>query len=372
MGIFAYPETFIRFFLLGIFAVILAFIAMYFNKRKMRLFSILFLIILIASLSLFSGLRSINVGVDTQGYYDEFSRNYYSSRMYDEFVFYEISYFIRDFFDNVQFVFVFWAIIINAFIILRIWDFKNKISFPISILSFYVLWYFSTFSGIRQWICVAIIFYSTRFIFDRKNYIIYIVIILLCSTIHLSSVIGLLYLPISIWIKTKSNTTRYISLFFIIIVGGLFIVYYSNSHNFLDRYDYLLTQQQSFSFGFKVPFMLLIVIFSYFEGYLNNYNNDISDLNRYELNSVAISKKTLYFLEIMTLIIDFGGYFLRNFDRIRWFTGTFNPVFYGSIFSEKNKGRFIFTKLLIIFLLVYMFIFSYDSKLTPFTFYWEV
>lgn len=332
------------------------------KKVEVRLW--LFLLILL--LSLFSGFRGKSVGIDTAQYAADFANTYYSKKMSREILFYLISRLVVKFFGETQAAFVFWAFIINFFIIKRLWCFRSDASFSFMVLSYCMCWYLMTFSGIRQWAAVAIMFYYSKVLFDEGRVFRFSLIALLCTFIHLSAFFSLGYILFYFTSQqlTENERNRANIAIFIGIPSLMLLLYLFNiSFNVFEQYAYIFSQNAINEIGLMVPALLLTLLL------INRYKKAYYP-EEYLLNKNC-SIYTLCRIEFLSLIIQTLGYFLKNTARLRWGFSIFEPVLYGTVFSPRNRGKFSLAKVLIVITMVYTFLSSGSSKFAPFVFYWE-
>lgn len=149
-------------------------LAMYLEKIKQKKLSnkkmILWILILV--LSILSGFRGYDVGTDTKHYTRIFNFIYYGGTSSLEFGFVYSTEFLMNIFKDVQYLFFIYAFFTNAFIIHRLWDFKNVASFSFMCFLYIGIFFPESMNILRQYLALAIVFWGTRYL-DRMQYLKY-------------------------------------------------------------------------------------------------------------------------------------------------------------------------------------------------------
>lgn len=142
-----------------------------------------------------AGIKGLDVGTDTSTYCDLFTASKYSAE-YDrsfsgmQIIWYWFNHYLSRIIDWKTFQLICYAIIIVGF-----FNFfrKNSAYYFISLFLFIGLFYYETsFNIMRQYIALAIVLPGVGYVFSNKKK--FILIVLIASTIHFSSLIMLLYL----------------------------------------------------------------------------------------------------------------------------------------------------------------------------------
>lgn len=81
-----------------------------------------------------------------------------------------------------------------GFVFLRIWDFRKEVPVFVMSMMYMLLLYNRSFNLIRQCMAMAVVFYATRFIDNKK--ILFVGLVFLAMLFHNSAVLGLVYLVI--------------------------------------------------------------------------------------------------------------------------------------------------------------------------------
>lgn len=90
-------------------------------------------------------------------------------------------------------VFSFYALFTQIFMVLGIWNFKEKVSPSVALLVYYCTFYFRTYNIFRQALAVAIVFYSIGNLLNKK-YTRFLVAVIIAGFFHTSAYISLLML----------------------------------------------------------------------------------------------------------------------------------------------------------------------------------
>ena len=178
--------------------------------------------IIVIFLTLLAGLRASSVGVDTPGYIDLLSklRDGYVGRLNNitepGFIF--LSYVIVNLTEGYTWLLLAFSFITNYFMIKRLFELRDEISFPWAMFIYLCQYYFMTFNTMRQWIATAIIFYFSKHIGKgKKGGIIYILAVAAATLFHKTALIAAILLPAYYFLK--KSTTRLNQLFKIAIVA---------------------------------------------------------------------------------------------------------------------------------------------------------
>ena len=345
------------------------------HKEQSAAIAVFFIIVI---LSLVCGCRGRYVGIDTDRYLFIFERGWIRSRAQREFVFYFLSFTVKDIFNSTQATLIFWAFITHGLIVLRIWDFNKDINEGFAMFLYCGLFYLMSFNAIRQWAAVAIVFYGTRYLFEKQKPIVFFVLMIISSFIHLSVVISLIYLIFFMIDRSNGGWRKIILIIFVPIV--FFVVTYSGwTFDVVERYSGMLTNEdtQSFSFGLQMPAMLLSLLFIQLgvNVKFGRFNSNKDD-NKYlcsDYQPLIIGKKyfnNLKTFELFNLGLQSLGYFIRYTARIRWCFLVFCPVLYGFIFHKSNIGKFTASKILVTIIIIYSFLSSSGSQLAPYYPFW--
>lgn len=316
-------------------------------------------------LSLLLGCRNISVGIDTNVY----------ARMFEvkgnvNWVEIGFAYLVKALMSiRPTYTFGFWSIgfITNLFFILGLWNYRDIAKFKYTIPIYYILIFFSTMSGIRQWLAVSIVFYFSKYVLNEKtNLIKFIVALVVATSIHNSAIVGLLLITPLI---LKKATTWYSTAFKMLLIMALPVASMYSSRMVLSKYGaYLDGYSSTTSIGVMIPvrlaLMCLIFIFEH------QRQATLGEAKKQP------SLGVLAFIELVALLLTSTGYFMRNVGRIGWIFTSFTPVFYGMTMTARTTKKSIvrlLKYLIIVIVLYYLFgiLTSKTSMIVPYKFYWE-
>lgn len=218
-------------------SVLISFIA---QNSKHKIISNLFLFLLILILSSLAGLRDISVGKDTWAYIRAINSasNSYSGELfftYFEFGFGVLIKILIAILREPHYVILFISFITNTLIIKTLWRYRQNYSFSFSVFLYYTLYYFETFNILRQYLALSIIFWGIKFLFEKKH-IKFVIVTLVASSMHVSAIIAITFLPIHILVEKKMMLKHKILILFSLI-GFLFFSNYIMDLNWFIFYD---------------------------------------------------------------------------------------------------------------------------------------
>lgn len=277
------------------------------------------LLLLIILLSIVAGGRSFSVGIDTQSYvtwqFDYINRYGFNAGTMP-FVARLIVYTILHITNDYHFVYLVFALLTNGFIVWRMRDFKSVSSFPLLVFGYVCFYYLATLNMWRQLLAAAIVFYATRFAFDKK-YFKYLVFVLISILIHSSAIMGLIIIPVDIFIHAPKDTRKKLAknvlLLAPLILGALSIVVY----RYFDwqRYVYHFNHYGTTSNVGMMFFVRLILLLF---------------LGLVCLDRKNIELKKSFYISLIAIILMSLDYFIVYAGRLYFYFVLFEPVVYGA------------------------------------------
>lgn len=337
---------------------IVMFLSIIYKKKQSKLS----FIIIVLLLSFVAGMRSNTVGIDTEPY--RLSIEHYILVGSQQWPYVTFSNFygwfvkmIYSIYHNYNFLLFIEALIINYLIIKRFTDFKDNDKFPIMLFCYLLIVYFKTFNLNVQYISIAIVFYSTRYL--GKNNIKYFLLTLLASLIHTSALISLIYFFVTLFFQKKKTKKQLLGIFLLLI---LYLISCNYAFNILiDKYRYYITYSSS-NIGLMVFVQLLFYILTYS---LYKKSKNESDM---------IEFKTISKYYLIGILLSFSSYFVGNAGRISYYFMIFEPV-YISYFITNNKIDKLFKLLAIFWIVIYSIYIIIDMKngtrVFPYSFFWN-
>lgn len=302
-------------------SIILGIIA---QKRNNYFFT--FLLILV--LSLFVGLRSVNVGIDTYAYNNFLillERNQFSPNVERGFLY--ICLFFLKLFGSKTAVFFCFSLLTNFCFLTRVWMFRKKSPFIFSLIIYLCMYYPETCNIMRQSFSISVIFLATVLL-ERKRYTSYIVICCLMFFVHNVSILGVLLLPLYILYtngiphKTK---TKLILLSCLVLPVGIFVL-----SVLLNKYlnTYSVANSGLGLMNFIRIFLFIISFYLRSDLFKKNESAEIANNNRFILISYLLG-----------IIISFSGYYITTFTRIALNFIIFEVIFIPLVCCYKKKYR---------------------------------
>lgn len=320
-------------------------LAMYLEKIKQKKLSnkkmILWILILV--LSILSGFRGYDVGTDTKHYTRIFNFIYYGGTSSLEFGFVYSTEFLMNIFKDVQYLFFIYAFFTNAFIIHRLWDFKNVASFSFMCFLYIGIFFPESMNILRQYLALAIVFWGTRYL-DRMQYLKYSFIVVFSAFFHFSSLISFLLLPIHYYFSSKLTRMKVIICVVGILVTPVMIYFLYIIQNHYS--GYMVAPEEGFSLlilmrVLGILFFFIIHICS--RTFLCNFSNEKNKL------------KYIPYIYTLGVILSTSGVFFPYVGRIALIFMLFEIIFVSMI--VKNEKLPIY-KIAYIFLTGYFMIYK--------------
>lgn len=353
-------QTYIIYILTVLIAVGLSRLADKKDKRKYITFAALVL-------TLVAGLRAATVGIDTPQYTKYFGliaegKLNLVYGLEDSFVF--ICGVLLKIWNNANFLYTVFALITNLLIFRRLWDFKGQISLAWATAVYCGMFYFMTFNIMRQFVAVAIIFYATKYLSQRK-YIKYLLFVAVAFLFHKTAILGVLFVACEVfaWKHLSRRQKRFLLCAAMLVpVAAIILI-----KIFLSKYLRYL-QNIQFNFGIMLLLKLAFFIAILLLGHLGTSavtKNDKYGRGEYTLASV----RTYY---IVGLVITALGYIFPFADRIGIYFYIFEAVFMGMVAKHAKNQTII--KICMIALYAYILagaIFGNSFGQAPYLFAWQ-
>lgn len=207
---------------LGIVYVCSLFARMNFKKgifeNNSKNYNRLFILLALVSLIIVSGFR-YKVGTDYEQYaeiYTVFAPDAVISESEDP-GFMALCKYLNNFSPDPQLMFLVASIIINVCIVLALKKYSTK--FELSMFLYITTYtYYSTMNGLRQWIAGAITFIGFKFL-QEKDFVKYLMIVILASTIHASAIV---MIPIYFIVNRKTFSKENLIIITVFIIVTFF------------------------------------------------------------------------------------------------------------------------------------------------------
>lgn len=335
------------------------------------------IIIIIFLLSLLGGLRSVNIGTDVLVYGKRWFDVACASNSFNEYIsiinttdtgYLLINYTVSRFTNNINIFLFIHQLICNSLVIYTLYHYKEKCPFWLSTLCYICLFYCKTFNILRQAVALSMIFYSTRYL-EEKKYKKYIISIMITSTFHFTAIFGIILLPLK---KICESNSKYKKIYLFLIIFITIIVSISIKNVITLLYNNGIVNGRIYNYLFE------------FVNETGSILNGETFFKTAFLGMIIMSKKNLEnennintFL-IMTLIIEYILFQIRNqimyADRISSYFGYLImltlPQLPKSIKDPKDRlSIYLIISMLLILYWYYKFIHSGSCEIYPFEFF---
>lgn len=239
----------------------------------------LFAYILIGWMIVLAGLRSETVGTDVLVYgnslFESARTSDFSEYMFNNYNWYGIeplyllmTYFVSLVTSNVHILYFLIEFIIVGLVLSRLMQLEHPQSVLLGMFIFQCLFIGETFNLMRQSIAMAIIFFATQY-FERRQYVRYLILVVIATGFHSTAIVGLLLLFIYLLLQKKNNMWIHL----LIVMGSCVITFFYNEvlskmiefGIFSEKYSrYVNTAEGGFDFNIiilRLPILLLIFLF---------------------------------------------------------------------------------------------------------------
>lgn len=216
-----------------------------------------FAIVLVIAVSLFAGLRSVGVGIDTVN----FAEKYVSAIVYGVEPGYLALMRFFALFGSFNFFLSITAFATYGLFIARLWEIRNEISFTVSFVCFYCLYFSLSLNLFRQFLALAVLFWGSRYFFKGKH-LRYALIVAVAFFIHKTSVLALLlFLVLPFQLRHEQGDRRtgllLLSLAAPFAAMGIGLIVLASSE--FSHYGRYLETPVGGSMGLMVPAKFLII-----------------------------------------------------------------------------------------------------------------
>lgn len=333
--------------------------------KKIKKNSNFWLILCIAPVVFVSTIR-YGVGTDYFSYiesYNYVAQNFSISLVFNYYqeplnvILYYLSYIL---FHSELAMFFIYSFITMVFIVCGIKNFRNDISIPFALFIFYMTQYHVSYNGIRQMVAVSIIFFSYKYVIDRKftKYLLYVI---LAALFHKSAIFMILLYFLcpttdEMLLKTRNNIF-YIGILLTPIIVPAIAKLVPLITSKLGIYQKYVSQkgQENFKFLlYVIPPLILIIL----------YRSKILKENyRYE-----------FFIKLMFLQIplQYMGYYIAYFDRFSLYVSGAQIILFPFLINSleiKDDKNILYLSLIFWYLFYYiiMFIILKSNEVYPYT-----
>ncbi len=364
-------ETIVLFTTVMLICYMLAYHADKTHRRKESNVCIALIIIV---LSFVAGFRRYDIGIDTPNYVSYFL---YGFRNYQgiEIGYKYLSNFLMSINSNYTFGLTCISLITNTLFITRLWSLRDVSPFRYSFSVYYCMIYLLTFSGIRQWLAVSIVFFATKYVYEKRNLIVAFILVVIAFFLHNSVVISLLLL-IPYMFEKGGSLRKKLFKFLIFVLAPIagsaaYSLLMSNYSKFLTDYA-----RSTVSVGIMIPVRAVVLLLMFYFDYPRTYKSDTSNSNEAIAIRNKIDIKKLLLFELIDLLLNSMGFFASNTSRICWYYLAFTPLLYGYSLSKKigNNTFYVIIKIVVFVIFTYYLFTSITSQtnhIVPYHFYWD-
>lgn len=316
-------------------------------------------VVMIAILTVFAGLRADSVGVDTSSYVSSLQNGYY--KLYET-GFQKLSSFFEGG-KNIEIYLMLIGAIIYTLVIMRLWELRDVVDFSFSVFLFLIIHFIPSMNTMRQYIACAIVFWATRFLFSNKV-VPYCLCVLVAMSFHRTAIMAIAFLLIYFlsWKQMKDYQKLIAVLFLLLLPAGLYYIYVSKLDSYiLERLDLYFTKQGELGiFIFVQIFTILCVYFLAKRDRLRA---------SHELRRIC---NIAFFFALLGAMVSLIGYYALFMGRLALYFEIFTMVFYAIIWkitaaqpkvgTEKSVNKTvisqnaILTRSMILFITIFPFV----------------
>lgn len=330
------------------------------------------LIVAAIVLSCLCGFRDYSVGIDTSRYQIGISYFYENNQVYWQYAFsYGYGVFtsaILHVWNNYSFLLFVQSLITNILISARLWDYRKEASLSYMLFFYLCTCYFHTLNIMCQFLAIAIVFFSTRYL-DRGSIILFALGVMLAASIHPSAVASIVMIIPRI-IKFKGAATGKKALRVICLL--LFLICSLFGYQMLmQRYGGYLGGVDGVSLGIMSFIQIAILLVSLLSsGYFAGNDEGSLRLSMSRNSPYAVLFYALY------LICTIASYIVDPVGRISYYFLPFGAPVYGAIAKRSRSSKccfYVSTCLVLwfIFYVAYSFFFVDGGGILPYSFVWQ-
>lgn len=332
-----------------------------------------YVVAIIVLLTLLAGLRKYSVGIDTHTYvsYLNLIRNGQFDYVWGvEYTFKVIMLLLGKVFKGYTAFLLILALITNACIVMRLWDFRDISKFEWAILVYFIMFYFYGYNAIRQMCAVAIVFWSSRYI-EKGKYLLFLAGVAVACLFHTSAILSICYLfsEFANWRYLEKWKKRIISASAFFVPTG--VIYSIKTLSDYSRYFATSNIRLGPVLFAKLVFYLISLYGLRKEIlYCEKKNNQLVLKDRGRSLNYKIRSIEAYYL--VGLLVAFSGYVNQTVFRASLYFYILECVYMGVIMRYKKiKTGY---PILIVLLYSYLFlgtVFAGGQGQVPYLFFWQ-
>ncbi len=332
-----------------------------------------YIIVIAVLLSFVSGFRADCVGIDTVNYIEKFQRiaegnPQYAYGLEEGFKF--VCGLVLKVWNNPHVILALISLLTNTLILIRMWDFRDIASIPCMVLCYYCQFYFITMNVVRQFLAIAVLFYATRYLKEKKYPRFTVIIILTAIFCHRSALVGFLFLAVEVFKSKNMKCSQKFCLAagFVVFVAAVLAVANVSIEKYLKYFKTV-----DFGIGFMVLAKILFFAFMLLQQnrFRIKWGNKLSPAQ--EEKKYRISTVNTYYT--MGLLLAMLGYYFDFMDRIGWYFYVFEGCSLGILLKSDNRRWRQIAIVCIAFLQLYSFadsIIRNSQGVVPYVFLWSI
>lgn len=330
------------------------------------------IIILIILLSIFPALRSETTGIDTALYMPRFEQILAGGNAQTLYGWNKglaiIVQLVLNTFKNAQWVLVLGAFVTNTLIIFRLYELRLTTSFSYTILIYYCIYYFYEYNIFRQMLAVSIIFYAVRYI-SYKKYIHYGILLFIACQIHVSALLGIVYIGINLlcWKQVSIKRLLFIGCTLVLLPVTIVVAYNIAATKIL--YYFYATE-------YHVGALMLIKIVLLCMNKMFHISIKVGRIATCHVVSVdstpeegIASEKALNIIYALGLLGSSAGYIFPYMDRLGLYFMLYEGIYWGREYKKNSRGLFAILFAGLALIMFVLSIVSSEQGQTPFSFY---
>jgi len=299
---------------------------------------------------LIAGLRSISVGIDTKNYAKLFETGEYIWLKDKGFIIFTDLFYKKT--DVHTYLFVI-SLLTYTFTFIGIWGIRKHIDLPLTMTFYFACMFLPTLNIVRQSFAFSIVFLALPLLF-KNRYVLFILFVVLASTIHIVSFVAILILLFHIictWSSKRRETKIMIVIFSLIAIAIGIVVFKTSLETKVMNRIIAYFKKITFDFGFfgiaQFTFCLFYSIYVIFHS-----------KEKYSESNTTLS--------VLTLVSSSGnllGYVFKYLNRIFTNFGIFQYSAFSLLWKKDENNEIQFDskpnalfKVVALFLVFYPFI----------------
>lgn len=354
-------DTYLFYILSMLGCVGIAYIADKYNSKILRDIIIVILVII-------TGFRGENVGIDTANYVELWDAVLKGDFLVVEIGFQWLMLFLQNISTEPTILFFVCSLIIFGLTIIRLWDFRRIASFPVMIAALYMLFVMQSMNTMRQYCAIAIVFWGTKYLFQKKywSFLIYVV---LASLLHVSSLLAISFIGFDLLRWNSFSFWQKMTFVFLFILGLVLSV---PIYNFIYIEYGTYFESEEVDFGLLTTVLFIFTLFSFYASKLWRKSVAIDAHSNDEWRYLI---KVSFVAYAFGIILQSLGYFFPFMDRIGLIFSVWGIVFWGMLFKLTLRKPLKIVYFLSMFLLVMLpflrIMISNGLGTVPYSFYWQ-